>query len=35
MNRALEAMGAKVIKRYRVYERVFENGEADLLAPAA
>jgi GNAT superfamily N-acetyltransferase len=23
MNRALEAMGAKVIKRYRVYERVF------------
>jgi GNAT superfamily N-acetyltransferase len=24
MNRALEAMGAKVIKRYRVYERVFD-----------
>jgi hypothetical protein len=24
MNRALEAMGAKVVKRYRVYERVFD-----------
>jgi GNAT superfamily N-acetyltransferase len=26
MNRALEAMGAKLIKRYRVYERVFDNA---------
>ncbi len=26
MNRALEAMGAKVIKRYRVYERLLEPG---------
>ncbi len=26
MNRALEAMGAKIVKRYRVYERVLEPG---------
>jgi GNAT superfamily N-acetyltransferase len=28
MNRALEAMGAKLIKRYRVYERLLEPGAA-------
>jgi len=26
MNRGLEAMGAKVVKRYRVYERLLEDG---------
>jgi GNAT superfamily N-acetyltransferase len=30
MNRALEAMGADLIKRYRVYERVFEGAPAEL-----
>jgi GNAT superfamily N-acetyltransferase len=29
MNRALEAMGAKLIKRYRVYERVFDGASAE------
>jgi GNAT superfamily N-acetyltransferase len=27
MNRGMEAMGGRVIKRYRVYERVFRNAE--------
>jgi hypothetical protein len=35
MNRALEAMGAKLIKRYRVYERLLEDAEASSLARAA
>jgi GNAT superfamily N-acetyltransferase len=29
MNRGLEAMGAKVVKRYRVYERLLEGAAAD------
>ncbi len=29
MNRGLEAMGGRVVKRYRVYERVFDVGAAD------
>jgi hypothetical protein len=27
MNRGMEAMGGRVIKRYRVYERVFRDAE--------
>jgi GNAT superfamily N-acetyltransferase len=34
MNRALEAMGAKIVKRYRVYERLLEPG-AEVSAPAS
>ena len=34
MNRGLEAMGAHVIKRYRVYERLLEDG-AEPSAPAS
>jgi hypothetical protein len=35
MNRALEAMGADLIKRYRVYERVLGGGAADSEPAAA
>jgi GNAT superfamily N-acetyltransferase len=28
MNRGMEAMGGRIVKRFRVYERVFEKGEA-------
>jgi GNAT superfamily N-acetyltransferase len=28
MNRGMEAMGGRVVKRYRVYERALENGSA-------
>ena len=33
MNRGLEAMGAKVVKRYRVYERLLEDGAVPSLPP--
>ncbi len=33
MNRALEAMGGRVVKRCRVYERVFEEGAAPAAPP--
>jgi len=28
MNRAMEAMGGKVVRRFRLYERVWEEAEA-------
>jgi hypothetical protein len=28
MNRGLEAMGGKIVKRYRVYERLLSSGAA-------
>ncbi len=34
MNRGLEAMGAKLIKRYRVYERVLESGGVPDVQPS-
>jgi hypothetical protein len=27
MNRAMEGMGGKIAKKYRVYEKVFRDGE--------
>jgi GNAT superfamily N-acetyltransferase len=34
MNRGLEAMGAKIVKRYRVYERLLEAGAEPAAPPA-
>ena len=35
MNRGMEAMGGRVVKRYRMYERVFDGTPGETVPPDA